>query len=194
MHSITRFTVIAVAVAVVSAFAANTLSTGGHNGMVRVQNADVLGLGGLLIGGAAEYSQEWEYLHSVTPYAKRGGSPRSVSGVGYFGVGVAPVLDLGINLPAYWDNPNFGKVHPKGVGDLEFSLKLAGFLLKGDESVVTSAYYCSVQFPTGSPSEGFFPRHAYYGSEGNWSAQEALWHPSPADRRAPIPPWTASRP
>ncbi|MBN1578297.1 MAG: OmpA family protein [Chitinispirillaceae bacterium] len=177
MRFLSRFTVIAFAIAAVSTFAANTLSTGGHNGMVRVQNADVLGLGGFMIGGAAEYSQEGEYLHSVTPNEKRDGSPRFVSGVGYFGVGVAPVLDLAINLPAYYDRPNFGPRNSKGVGDLEFSLKLAGLLLKGDESPVTSAYYCSVQFPTGNPSEGFFPRHAYYGSEGNWSAQEALFHP-----------------
>jgi outer membrane protein OmpA-like peptidoglycan-associated protein len=177
MYFFSRVTAIAIAVTAVTAFSANTLSTGGHNGNVRVQSADVLGLGGVQIGGAFEYSQENEYIHSVKPSINQEESPRFMSGTGYFGIGIAPVLDLGINLPAYYDAPKFGNLNPKGIGDLEVSLKLADFWLKGDKSIVTGAYYCSVQFPTGDNEEGFFPRHAYYGSEGNWSAGQIVVHP-----------------
>jgi len=169
--------VIMVAVVAVSAFSANTLSTGGHTGLVRVQSADMLGLGGINLGGALEYSQEREYLHSVSPSVELDGSPRSLSGVVFFGVGVAPVLDLGINLPVYYDAAPFGDVTAKGVGSLEASVKLSGFLLKGEESPVTGSYYCAVQFPTADAKDGLFPRHAYYGSEGNWSSDNVLIHP-----------------
>jgi outer membrane protein OmpA-like peptidoglycan-associated protein len=175
-----RFTVIAFLMLFVgatgSAFAANTLSAGGHKGIVRSQSGDMLGLGGFQLGGALHYGQEYAYIHSLIP-SQSHGSPKLISGVGYLGVGVAPVLDIAINLPVYYDYASFGKTNAKGVGDLEASIKLAGFVLKGDESPVTSAYYMAFQFPTGKTDEGFFPRHAYYGSVGNWSSGEILYHP-----------------
>ena len=159
-----------------SAFSANTLSAGGHNGIVRSQSSDPLGTGTVQFGGALHYGQEWEYIHYVIPNQEYK-SPRLVSGVGYIGIGVAPMLDLAFNLPAYYDNPRYGDVKPKGIGDLEVSLKLSGFGLKGDDMVFTGAYYFAMQFPTGNTDEGFFPRHAYYGSESNWSSENVLFLP-----------------
>jgi OOP family OmpA-OmpF porin len=160
-----------------SVFAANTLSTGGHDGIIRTQSADPMGVGTFELGGAIEYGQEWEYIHSVSPNDKRDGSPRMVSGVGNIAYGLAPVFDIGLNLPAYYDNPQFGASHPRGIGDLELSLKLSGFLLKGDDQVFTTAYYLAFQFPTGDKEKGFFPRHVYYASENHYSTGNTLVHP-----------------
>jgi outer membrane protein OmpA-like peptidoglycan-associated protein len=165
----------ALLVMVPAVFAANTLSAGGHAGTVRSQSADMIGVGNLQLGGALEYGQEWEYIQSVTP-GTRGGSPRLWSGVGYIGVGILHNLDIGLNLPAYYDVPKFGDINAKGIGDLEFSVKLADFWCNGDNPF-TVAYYLALQFPTGDKKDGFFPRHAYYGSEGNWSSGNVLFHP-----------------
>jgi len=164
----------------VSAFAANTVSTGGHNGIIRSQSADMLGQGGLQLGGAGEYSREYDYIHSVYKAGRlvdRSGSPRMVSGAGYFAVGVIDFLDIGLDLPAYWDRPEFTSWHAKGVGDLEASIKLSGIWLRGDEKPLTGAGYIALQFPTGNENDGFFPRHAYYGRQGNWSAGTVIVHP-----------------
>ncbi|MBN2036374.1 MAG: OmpA family protein [Chitinispirillaceae bacterium] len=177
MNRLFRCAIVVVTSLAAAAFAANTLSAGGHGGVVRCQSAEALGLGGIHIGGAAEYGQEWHYLHSMTPEEDRYGGPRQVSGAGYIGIGVAPMLDLAINLPAYYDNPQFGHTRPMGVGDLEVSVKLADIWLVSDKSPVTLAYYLAAQFPTGDETEGFFPRHAYYVGEGNWSSGEYIIHP-----------------
>lgn len=168
---------LAVAVIATSAFSANSLSTGGHNGVIRSQAADVLGIGTFNLGGAFHFGQEYKYVHSTRPDLDRDGSPRMASGVVNMGIGIAPVLDLAVNIPVYWDNPQFSGVdHPVGFGDLEVSLKLAGFALKNDDDPITGAYYLALQFPTGS-DEGVFPRHAYYGREGNWTSGNVLFHP-----------------
>lgn len=166
------FAAILTAVMTSSIFSANTLSTGGQTGIVRSQSADALGVGIINLGGALEYSQEYDYIKSVD--AARGGSPSTVSGDIFLGVGITPTLDLGLNLPAYYDHPAFGPINAKGAGDLELSAKLTDFWLKGDDKVMTGAYYLGLQFPTGSNSDGFFPRHAYYGSEGNWSSGNVI--------------------
>jgi outer membrane protein OmpA-like peptidoglycan-associated protein len=160
-----------------SVFAANTLSTGGLDGIVRTQSADPMGVGTFNLGGAIEYGQEWEYIHSITPDLSRDGSPRMVSGVGTIAYGLAPIFDLSLNLPAYYDNPQFGTVHPKGIGDLELSAKLSGVFLKGDDKILTTAYYLSFQFPTGDKTKGFFPRHVYYAGENHYSTGNTLVHP-----------------
>ncbi|MBN1128157.1 MAG: thrombospondin type 3 repeat-containing protein, partial [Chitinispirillaceae bacterium] len=177
MKALLRFSCLIAVLAAPAVFAANTLSTGGHNGVVRSQSADVLGVGNLQLGGAMEYSQEWHYIHSVTPAEERYGSPRLVSGVLYLGVGVAPNLDIGLNFPMYYDNPQFGSTRPMGIGDLELSFKLADFWLNEEEDPVTLAYYLALQFPIGNKNYGFFPRHAYYGSYGNWSSGKVIVHP-----------------
>ena len=158
-------------------FAANTLSTGGHDGTVRSQSADMLGAGTVNLGGALHYGQEWEYLHSLSPSFDRTGSPVIFSGVGYFAIGALPNLEFGVNLPAYYDVPRFGSQNAGGIGDLELSAKLSGFYFAGDEKVFTGAYYLSAQFPTGSKADGFFPEHAYYGSDGNWSSGKIILVP-----------------
>ena len=127
MKSFRRFSVLITALSASAVFAANTLSTGGLDGTLRTQSGDVLGLGTVNLGGALEYSQEWDYLHSVQPDEYRYNSPRLVSGLLYLGVGVAPNFDIGLNLPVYYDNPGFGHTRPTGIGDLELSLKLADF-------------------------------------------------------------------
>jgi outer membrane protein OmpA-like peptidoglycan-associated protein len=156
--------------------AANTLSTGGHDGIVRCQSADPLGAGTFELGGAIEYGQEWDYILSVNPN-DRYGSPRMLSGVGNLGYGLFPILDIGLNLPAYYDNPQFGSTKPKGIGDLEFSLKLSGLSLSGESKVVTTGCYLSLQFPTGDSTKGFIPRHVYYASRNFWSSGNVLIHP-----------------
>ncbi len=171
---------IIVAMTGVSTFAANTLTTGGHNGIVRSQSADLLGQGGLQLGGALEYSREWDYIHSVYKAGQlvdRSNSPRTASGDLYFAVGLIPYLDLGLNLPMYWDASGLTSSHAKAVGDLEMSAKLCGIWLHGDEKPLTGAAYVAVQFPTGNENDGFFPRHAYYGRQGNWSAGQTVVHP-----------------
>jgi outer membrane protein OmpA-like peptidoglycan-associated protein len=160
-----------------SVFAANTVTTGGHDGLVRCQSADPLGAGTFELGGAIQYSQEWKYINSLSPDLSRYGSPRSVSGDVNIAYGLAPVFDLGLNLPAYYDNPQFGTVHPKGIGDLELSAKLSGFFLKGEDNILTTAYYLSFQFPTGDKTKGFFPRHVYYAGQNNWSSGNVLVQP-----------------
>lgn len=160
-----------------SVYAANTLSTGGHDGIVRCQSADPLGARTFDIGGAIEYGQEWDYIHSVSPNDPRYGSPRMVSGVGYLGYGLFPILDIGLNLPAYYDNPQFGSTKSKGIGDLEFSLKLSGLSLTGENKVWTGGCYLSVQFPTGDSTKGFIPRHVYYATDNFWSSGNVLIHP-----------------
>ncbi|MBN1131094.1 MAG: OmpA family protein [Chitinispirillaceae bacterium] len=177
MRSFLRFSCLFVLLATPALFAANTLSTGGHNGILRSQSADALGTGTVQLGGAMEYSQEWHYIHSTTPDQNRYGSPRLMSGVLYLGVGVAPNLDIGLNMPTYYDNPQFGSTRPTGIGDLELSFKLADFWLNGDEAPVTMAYYLALQIPISYKWNGFFPRHAYYGSEGNWTSKELIVHP-----------------
>lgn len=159
------------------AFSANTLGSAGHYGTVRSQSADLLGFTTLQIGGAFHYGQEWEYIHSISPDQKRSGSPGLLSGVGYIGFGLAPILDLGINLPAYYDKPNFGDLTTKGIGDLEVSLKLSAFPLQNEKKFASAALYMGFQFPTGDKDEGYFPRHPYYVSEGKWSCGEVLFHP-----------------
>lgn len=176
-----RFSGLSVLVAVIltgasATFAANTLSAGGLKGVVRSQSADMLGKGTLQLGGALHYGQEWEYIHSVTPDGRGSKSPRLVSGVGFIGIGLLQNLDLGLNLPAYYDVPNFGSINAKGMGDLELSLKLADYWCNGND-IYTMAYYLALQFPTGNATDGFFPRHAYYGSKGNWSAPNTIIHP-----------------
>jgi outer membrane protein OmpA-like peptidoglycan-associated protein len=160
-----------------SVFAANTLSTGGHDGIVRTQSADPMGVGTFNLGGAIEYGQDGEYIHSKAPNLNSDGSPRMVSGVGTIAYGLAPIFDLGLNLPAYYDNPQFGTVHPRGIGDLELSAKLSGFYLKGEDKILTTAYYLSFQFPTGDKTKGFFPRHVYYAGENHYSTGNTLVHP-----------------
>ena len=49
--------------------------------------------------------------------------------------------------------------------------------MNSEEDPVTLAYYCALQFPIGNKDDGFFPRHAYYGSEGNWSSGNLIVHP-----------------
>ncbi len=169
------FTAIVTMSFVSSAFCANTISSGGLSGIVRTQSADPLGKDIVNIGGALEYSREWDYISSVN--ASRDGSPSLLSGVGYVGYGLLNNLDLGLCLPAYYDRPNFGSSNAKGLGDLEFSMKLSGFLLKGEDRVFTTAYYLGLKFPTGDETSGFFPRHAYYGSEGNWSSGRTIVSP-----------------
>ena len=160
-----------------SVYAANTLSTGGHDGIVRCQSADPLGAGTFELGGALQYSQEWDYIHSLSPNVYRYGSPRMVSGDGNLAYGLASIFDIGLNLPAYYDNPQFGSSKPKGIGDLELSAKLSSFLFNGDDKVFTAAYYLSFQFPTGDSTKGFFPRHVYYASENHFSTGKVLVHP-----------------
>jgi outer membrane protein OmpA-like peptidoglycan-associated protein len=160
-----------------SVYAANTLSTGGHDGIVRCQSADPLGAGTFELGGALQYGQEWEYIHSLSPDVYRYGSPRMVSGDGNLAYGLASIFDIGLNLPAYYDNPQFGSSKPKGIGDLELSAKLSSFLFKGDDKVFTAAYYLSFQFPTGDSTKGFFPRHVYYATENHYSTGNVLVHP-----------------
>jgi outer membrane protein OmpA-like peptidoglycan-associated protein len=177
MKSFRRLSLLVTVLSVSAVFAANTLSTGGVDGTLRTQSGDVLGLGTLNLGGALEYSQEWDYILSVQPYEERYGNPRLLSGLLYLGVWVAPNLDIGLNLPVYYDNPGFGSTRPAGIGDLELSLKLADFWLNNEEDAVTLAYYVALQFPIGNKEDGFFPRHAYYGSEGNWSSGKVIVHP-----------------
>jgi outer membrane protein OmpA-like peptidoglycan-associated protein len=153
--------------------ATTTISSGGHEGSVSSQSGDPLGAGKINVGGALNYGQEWEYIQSISPLMNHG-SPRMLSGNGYFGIGVTDAFDLGLNLPAYYDDPEFGDHNAKGVGDLELSAKLA---CVGAEKPVTLSCYVGVQFPTGSKTDGFFPRHAYYGTKGNWSAEKVIFHP-----------------
>jgi len=169
------FTAIATMSLMSSAFCANTISSGGLSGIIRTQSADPLGKDIVNVGGVAEYSREHDYIKDVN--APRDGSPSLLSGVGYVGYGLLNNLDLGLCLPAYYDRPNFGSSNSKGVGDLEFSMKLSGFLLKGEDRVFTTAYYLGLKFPTGDETSGFFPRHAYYGSEGNWSSGRTIVSP-----------------
>ena len=160
-----------------SVFAANTLSTGGLDGIVRCQSADPLGAGTFELGGAIEISQDSGYVHTAVSRAKRYGSPRMVSGDVNIALGLAPVFDLGLNLPVYYDNPQWGKTRPYGIGDLELSAKLSGFFLKGDSMVFTTAYYLAAQFPTGDKTDGYFPRHIYYDQKNHWSSGNVLIHP-----------------
>ncbi|MBN1984202.1 MAG: OmpA family protein [Chitinivibrionales bacterium] len=166
-----------VGILVGSAYSANTLSTGGHNGIVRSQSADLLGVEVFQLGGAFHYGQEMEYIHSILPNQARLGSPRLFSGVGYLAFGALPMLDVGFNLPAYYDDPQFGDIKPLGIGDLELSLKFSSPGLQGEDKVFIGACYMALQFPTGNTKEGFFPRHAYYGSQGNWSSGQVLFLP-----------------
>jgi outer membrane protein OmpA-like peptidoglycan-associated protein len=177
MKAFFRFSCMIALLAVSAVFAANTLTTGGHNGILRSQSADILGIGAVQLGGAMEYSQEWPYIHSITPDEHRYGSPRLVSGDVYLGVGVAPNLDIGLNLPTYYDNPQFDTTKPMGLGDLELSFKLADFWLNAEEDPVTLAYYLALQIPISYKGNGFFPRHAYYGSDGNWTSKKLIVHP-----------------
>jgi outer membrane protein OmpA-like peptidoglycan-associated protein len=175
-----RSSILCVSAIAVTSFAANNLSSGGHLGIVRSQTADVLGAKNICVGGVAHYGQEADYIHSVTRNGVpvgRDGSSQLISGDLFFGVGIAPIMDIGLNLPMYYDRPHFGGSNAKGIGDLEVSLKLAGFALKGDEKAFTGAYYLGMQFPTGDAAEGFFPRHAYYGSAGNWSSDRVIFLP-----------------
>jgi outer membrane protein OmpA-like peptidoglycan-associated protein len=158
-------------------FAANTLSTGGHDGVLRTQSGDALGAGTFNFGGAFEYSEEYDYIFSLSPYAERYGTPRLLSGVGYFCAGVAPNVDIGLNQPVYYDNPQFGNTKSIGIGDLELSIKLGDYWLSGEEDPFTLAYYVAAQFPISYKGNGFFPRHAYYGSEGNWTTGKVIVHP-----------------
>jgi outer membrane protein OmpA-like peptidoglycan-associated protein len=157
--------------------AANTLSTGGLDGLVRCQSADPLGAGTFELGGAIEVSQDSGYVHTAVSRAKRYGSPRMVSGEINLAYGLFPVFDLGLDLPVHYDNPQWGKTRPYGVGDLELSAKLSGFFLKGDSMVFTTAYYLAAQFPTGDKAEGYFPRHIYYDQKNHWSSGNVLIHP-----------------
>ena len=177
MRSFWRFSVLIAALSASAVFSANTLSTGGHDGTLRSQSGDVLGMGTVNVGGALEYSQEWDYIHSVQPFEDRYGSPRLLSGQIFLAVGVAPNFDIGLNLPVFYDNPQFGSTRPYGIGDLELSLKLADFWLNSEDDPVSIAYYVALQFPIGNKDDGFFPRHAYYGSEGNWSSGNVIVHP-----------------
>jgi outer membrane protein OmpA-like peptidoglycan-associated protein len=191
MKAFMSFVCLIALLAAPAVFSANSLSTGGHNGILRSQSADPLGEGVLHTGGALEYSQEYDYIKAVN--AARNGSPKLLSGVGYLGIGLLPKLDIGFNLPVYYDRPNFGSSNAKGIGDLELSAKLSDFWLNGDEKVLTGAYYLALQFPTGNNKDGFFPRHAYYGNEGNWSSINTIIHPMLAstihfDRlKSPVP-------
>jgi hypothetical protein len=118
MKSFRRFFVLVAALSASAVFSANTLSTGGHDGTLRTQSGDVLGMGTVNLGGVLEYSQEWEYLHSVQPYEERYTSPRLLSGQVFLGVGVAPNFDIGLNLPVYYDNPGFGSTRPYGIAEV----------------------------------------------------------------------------
>jgi outer membrane protein OmpA-like peptidoglycan-associated protein len=172
-----RSTMLCISAIAISCFAVNNLSTGGHLGIVRSQSADPLGIEKICIGGAVHYGQEADYIHSVSlngvPVARDGAS-QLISGDIFFGIGITHVMDIGFNLPFYCDRPRFGGANAVGGGDLEVSLKVSGFALKGDKKAFTGAYYLGAQFPTGETAKGFFPRHVYYGSEGNWSAGRAI--------------------
>ena len=175
MRGMVRFSILVVILAVSAVFAANTLSAGGVDGIVRCLSADPLGRGGFQLGGALHYGQEWDYIKSVTPDAYRYGSPRMLSGAGYIGVGLSSILDVGMDLPAYYDNPQFGSIKPKSVGDLEVSVKFNGFTFQAEEeNAVTGAYYVAVQIPTGDKTKGFFPRHVYYASDNHFSSGNVL--------------------
>jgi hypothetical protein len=173
-------TVVVIVAMAAATFALNDYSTGGHNGIVRNQSADLLGQGGVRLGANIHYAQDAEYIHSVRENGlllTLDGSPKFFSGDIYAGFGIASIFDLGINLPIYYDRPNFGSMNDKGVGDLEVSAKLAGFVLKGDDKAFTTAYFLGVQFPTGNSEDGFFPRHAYYENDGIWSANKVFFLP-----------------
>lgn len=151
----------------------NDVGTGGQVGIVRTLSSYTLGRTGLHCGGAFKYGTERDYLAgpdgvgSVLALGKNGvtktvtrNNPTLLSGDIFAAYGIWDNLDLSVDLPVYSDNTGWGE-SMAGVGDLEVALKF-GYPFQKDNAFFTHAYYLKVIFPTGNPSEGYFPRHSYF--------------------------------
>ncbi|MBD3241739.1 MAG: OmpA family protein [Chitinivibrionales bacterium] len=150
------------------AVSADNVNTGGQVGIVRTLSARTLGMTGLNGGAALKYDRDWHFVSSaagnssVTCNGKSAQreSPHLFSGNLFATYGVASILDIGLNLPLYYDITGWERDRA-GVGDLEITAKLA-FPPTRERPLFAQAIFCRLILPTGSDDRGYFPRHEYH--------------------------------
>jgi outer membrane protein OmpA-like peptidoglycan-associated protein len=168
MRTVSLVTLVTVLCAPLAAIA-NNVNAGGQRGIVRAMSARTLGQGAIHVGAGGKYDFDRDYA------AGPGGSGEPISASGttvedaiahllsgnlFFVYGVAPLLDIGLAFPLYYDAAPWGDDR-FGPGDLELTGKLTWPFLE-DSAFMTHAMFLRVTFPTGSGDRGYFPRHAYY--------------------------------
>ncbi|SHK64393.1 OmpA family protein [Fibrobacter sp. UWEL] len=156
---------------------AQTGLAGGSEGLHQM-NANTLGQWGVTFGAGGDLSfDSWAlasggYIYDKT--AKQGlslnESAISISGNANAAIGLTNWMDVGVNLPIYFDmgTDNKNRIGDNGmtdvaIGDIEAWLKLN--LVGRNEGFFRMALMANVYFPTGSDEAGFRPRHSWYLSD-----------------------------
>ncbi|MGM0462975.1 MAG: hypothetical protein ACQEQ4_11225 [Fibrobacterota bacterium] len=158
---------------------AGLMNTQGHSGISRTLSTAPLGKNGMHGGGS--------FKLDIAPEGIRinGENERVIllSQSLFFGYGITPLVDVGVNLPFYQDFWDRWEEDRGGVGDLSLGLKVAhpGFT---ETAPFTLAYYLGAGMPTGSSDKGVFQRHSYYTNNdsagGNQAFTGEAWRLSPA--------------
>ncbi|MBN1575293.1 MAG: OmpA family protein [Chitinispirillaceae bacterium] len=178
MHRFRMIACVTAATLFSSALRANDVNTGGQVGIVRTLSSSTLGKTGLHLGGAFRFATERDYV--AGPDGK--GSVEAISGQGvrtpvnrenpslftgdvFCAYGILPFLDISLDMPVYYDITGWGE-DMAGAGDLELALKMV-YPFQKENALFSHAYYVKTLFPTGSNDRGYFPRHAYYLSNGS---------------------------
>ena len=156
-------------VLLLSSLFANDVNTGGQLGVVRTLSASTIGQEGIIIGGVFKFATDPSYvkgpdgsgpvMQGQLPVSRT--DPADLLSYDVFtAFGLSGICDISVDLPVYEDITGFG-LSSTGLGDLEVAAKLKDWD-KIPGAFCTQAYYLKVMVPTGSTSQGFFPRHSYY--------------------------------
>lgn len=141
--------------------------TGGSDGLHQY-NAKTLGQWGIFIGtGGNVATDSWGqtrggYYYDNGQKKRLGKMKVSVSGNFHAGLGIADNVDIGANIPLYYDasehSNNFTEL---SLGDLDLWMKASAPFLS-EKSVLGLAGQMDIYFPTGEDEMGLRPRHAWY--------------------------------
>lgn len=147
---------------------------GGSEGL-RQQNANTLGQWGVTFGTGGDLSfDSWSlasggkiYDRTAKEYLYLNESAISISGNFNVAIGLTNWMDIGANLPIYYDmgTDTRNRVGDNGmsdvsIGDVETWLKFN--LVGRNEGFFRLALMANFYFPTGSDEAGFRPRHSWY--------------------------------
>lgn len=149
----------------------------GQAGLKYTESAKTLGAGRLVFSAFGDMSldaSEIDHVNINNLSVDRGLTPKSnqYSLMPALGLGITRILDFSAALPLNIDwtsryaDTIFGHVEgygglQGGIGDLEMKLKLQVPPRNGPR-VVDMALLAGMSVPTGSKTQGFFPRHTYY--------------------------------
>jgi hypothetical protein len=145
----------------------------GQAGLKYTETAKTLGMGKLTLTASGDVSLDNSAVQLVKIPGNDTLFPQGAqySVMPAIGFGILNFLDFSAALPVYFDmisqytelppgNINYGGLQA-GIGDVEMKLKLQVPPRTGPR-VVDLAFLAGLSLPTGSSTQGYFPRHIYY--------------------------------